>query len=233
MAAPSNFDFLQPRWRGFHAEARRVERDTLFDPLSTCFFARRTLEVAVGWMYRADKSLTLPYKDDLNARLFEPTFKTVVGPTIHVKMDLIRRLGNRAAHQGGKPLTDADALGATRDLFHIMFWLATTYAPSPNDRPDPGIAFNPALLSQPGASPVVEQTSRPIAEDPDRARGQGRRAHRRREAHRVSGRPDQGAAGRSGCREGGQRREGRHPQLRRRRPATASSICCCANPAGR
>jgi len=52
VAAPSNFDFLRPRWRGFHAEARRVERDTLFDPLSTCFFAGRTLEVAVGWMYR-------------------------------------------------------------------------------------------------------------------------------------------------------------------------------------
>jgi type I restriction enzyme R subunit len=80
VAAPSNFDFLQPRWPSFHTEARRVERDTLFDPLSTCFFARRTLEVAVSWMYRADQSLTLPYKDDLNARPFEPSFKTVAAP---------------------------------------------------------------------------------------------------------------------------------------------------------
>ncbi len=158
MAAPSNFDFLLPRWPAFHTEAKRVERDTLFDPLTTCIFARRTLEVAVSWMYQVDKSLRQPYKDDLNAHLFEPSFKALVGPTVHVKMDLIRRLGNRAAHQGGKPLTDADALGAARDLFHILYWVATTYAPTPADRPNPEVGFNQALLPKPGASPAVKQT---------------------------------------------------------------------------
>jgi len=123
VARQSNFDFLLPKWTAFHAEAKRVERDTLFDRLSAWIFGRRTIEVTIAWMYRADKSLVEPYKDDLNARIAAPAFKALVGQTIYTKMDLIRQLGNRAAHEGTKPPSGADALGVTLDLFHIMFWI--------------------------------------------------------------------------------------------------------------
>ncbi|RYG11286.1 MAG: hypothetical protein EON92_10900 [Burkholderiales bacterium] len=40
----------------------------------------------------------MPYKPDLSAFLFEPTFKVLAGPALHAKMDLICKLGNSAVH---------------------------------------------------------------------------------------------------------------------------------------
>ncbi|MDQ1536783.1 MAG: type restriction enzyme subunit, partial [Actinomycetota bacterium] len=42
----------------------------LADPPISCFYARRTLELAVAWLYAADVTLRAPYKDDLSARLY-------------------------------------------------------------------------------------------------------------------------------------------------------------------
>ncbi|MFD6860527.1 hypothetical protein ACFWCF_24705 [Rhodococcus sp. NPDC060090] len=42
-----NFDFLQAEWPQLHAEAKKAERDALFDPRTTCFYARRTVEQVV------------------------------------------------------------------------------------------------------------------------------------------------------------------------------------------
>ncbi len=47
----------------------------------------------------------------------------------------------------------ADAQGATRELFHICYWLARTYGQ--RSRPEPGLAFNPALLAKPVAAALA------------------------------------------------------------------------------
>ncbi len=44
---PSNFSFLQADWPELLAEARRAEAAALADPRTACFYARRTLELAV------------------------------------------------------------------------------------------------------------------------------------------------------------------------------------------
>ncbi len=44
----------------------------------------------------------------------------------------------------------ADAVVATRELFHIGYWLARTYGQ--RGRPDPGLAFNAGLLARPAAA---------------------------------------------------------------------------------
>ena len=44
----SNFTFLQPDWPDLLAEARRAEAAAHADPRTACFYARRTLELAVG-----------------------------------------------------------------------------------------------------------------------------------------------------------------------------------------
>ena len=61
----SNFDFLRAEWPELFGEA---ERDAFADPRISCFYARRTLELAVAWLYDADVTLRAPYKDDLSAR---------------------------------------------------------------------------------------------------------------------------------------------------------------------
>ena len=149
---PSNFAFLQPDWPDLLAEARRAEAAAHSDPRTACFYARRTLELAVAWLYEAEGgrggSLRMPYKADLSAFLFEPSFQQLVGPTVHTKMDVIRRLGNKAVHDV-RPVAAQDALNALRELFHVAFWLAQHYARRVGDRPVAGLQFRVDLLPRP------------------------------------------------------------------------------------
>ena len=148
----SNFAFLQPDWPELLAEARRAEAAALTDPRTACFYARRTLELAVVWLFQAEGgrggSLRMPYKPDLSAFLFEPSFQQLVGPDIHAKMDVVRRLGNHAVHQA-RAVPVQDAQNALRELFQVAFWLARNYARKVSDRPDVALQFRPEWLPQP------------------------------------------------------------------------------------
>ena len=92
-----NFDFLQGEWPQVYASAKNAERDALFDSRSTCFYARRTVEAAVKWLYTVN-GLDKPYKDDLSARIHDPAFQALVPGPVQTKLDLIRRAGNHAVH---------------------------------------------------------------------------------------------------------------------------------------
>lgn len=76
----SHFTFLQPpEWSFLHESATRAEGLAQGDPRGACFYARRTLELAVDWLYRHDPGLRPPYQDSLSARLHEPGFRATVG----------------------------------------------------------------------------------------------------------------------------------------------------------
>ena len=45
-------------------------------------YARRALELAVSWAFKADASLRLPYQDNLSGLIHEPTFKAVAGEAV-------------------------------------------------------------------------------------------------------------------------------------------------------
>jgi type I restriction enzyme, R subunit len=149
----SNFGFLQAEWPQLFAEGQKAEALVVPDPRTACFYARRTLELAVAWLYKSDSALKLPYQDNLSALIHEPTFKTTVGQKIFIKTKLIKDLGNLAAHSH-KPLQQLDSMTAVRELFHICFWLARTYSKA--EKPADGLTFDPTLL--PKASPVPPQT---------------------------------------------------------------------------
>lgn len=50
----------------------------------------------------------------------------MVGEALFTKARLIKDLGNLAVHSTRK-VAPADALAATRELFHFCYWLARTY----------------------------------------------------------------------------------------------------------
>ena len=153
-SAASNFGFLQPDWPDLLAEARRAEAAAHADPRTACFYARRTLELAVAWLYQAEGGrggcVRIPYKADLSAYLFEPSFQQLVGSAVHAKMDVIRRLGNKAVHDV-RPVAAQDAQSALRELFHVAFWLAQHYARRVGDRPAAGLQFRADWLPRPAA----------------------------------------------------------------------------------
>lgn len=149
----SNFAFLQPEWALLFEAASRAEGAAHGDARTSCFYARRALELAVDWLYKHDPSFHLPYQDNLSALIHEPSFRKVVGDALFTKARLIKDLGNLAVHSTRK-MQPADALSATRELFHVCYWLARTYGRTA--RPAPGLAFSSSLL--PKASGIPTQT---------------------------------------------------------------------------
>jgi type I restriction enzyme R subunit len=145
----SNFAFLQDEWPLLHESAARAESLAHADARAACFYARRTLELAVAWLYKHDRGLRLPYQDNLSALLHEPGFARVVGEAVFTKTKVIKELGNQAVHSARKVLP-ADAVVATRELFHLCYWLARTYGQ--RGRPDPGLVFDSGLLARPAAA---------------------------------------------------------------------------------
>ncbi len=143
----SNFDFVRTEWADVFDAAARGEAFVHSDARSACFYARRALELTVAWIYKHDPALKLPYQENLSALIHDPTFKQSVGPALFAKARLIKDLGNLAAHSP-KPAQQKDALHATTDLFHFLFWLARTYARG--ERPADSLAFDPALLPPDG-----------------------------------------------------------------------------------
>ncbi len=143
--ATSNFEFLAARWPELAAEAIKAERNVSADPRAGCFYARRALELAVHWMYDVDTSLRRPYKNDLSAMLFDPSFQSTIDKRIRTKMDYVRRRGNAAVHDR-RPITHDVAIGVVRELFHIMFWIARTYSRNPADAPPATLAFDDTAI---------------------------------------------------------------------------------------
>ncbi|WP_299345474.1 DEAD/DEAH box helicase family protein [uncultured Pseudoxanthomonas sp.] len=139
----SNFSFLRPEWGFLHEAAHRAELAVHSDPRTACFYARRSLELAVSWLYAHDKAFKPPYQDNLSALIFEPSFRQQVGNALFTKAKLIKDLGNMAVHSQKKVL-ESDAIAATRELFHFCFWLARQYGRT--DRPDPGLTFSLAQI---------------------------------------------------------------------------------------
>jgi type I restriction enzyme R subunit len=150
-----NFGFLLPEWALVHDSASRAESLVHADPRASCFYARRTLELAVSWLYKHDTSLRLPYQDHLSALIHESTFRQTVGDAVFNKARVIKDLGNLAVHNQ-RPVRQFDALTATKELFHVCYWLAHTY--STGAKPAAGLAFDPASVPKPEAAPKKNQT---------------------------------------------------------------------------
>ena len=161
-SAASNFAFLEGEWPLLFTEARRAESNVYPDPRAACFYARRTLEMALHWVYKTDATLKLPYQDNLSALLHEPTFVKLAGPTIHTKTVFLNKIGNQAVHES-RAISGTDAFNAVRELFHVTYWLARTYGQrtAPPSLELRGglrgeLRFNGDLL--PKSSPVPPQT---------------------------------------------------------------------------
>jgi len=149
----SQFSFLRAEWAPAFAAAAKAEAAVHSDPRTACFYARRTLEMAVAWVYKHDAALKLPYQDNLSALIHEPSFKATAGEAVFNKARVINTLGNRAVH-GHHPVPMNDALVAVRELFHVTYWLARTYGRVA--KPEPGLAFDPTAL--PKAAPAPKQS---------------------------------------------------------------------------
>jgi type I restriction enzyme R subunit len=141
----SNFAFLAAEFPAVHEAAVEAERQAGVSPTAAAFFAGKAVEVAVKWAFRSDPDLKLPYQDNIAALLHEPSFRRAAGEAVFAKARYINTLRNRAVHEE-KTISSGDAGGAVKELFHVCFWLARTYARK--SKPVDGLAFDASALSR-------------------------------------------------------------------------------------
>src|SRR6476619_1487311 len=123
----TNFAFLTKEWPELYRSSLEAEKTVFSSPRTACFYARRTLEQAVSWLYNNDSYLQKPYSDNLGALIHEQTFKDNLSPNLFPKLLTIQKVGNLAVHSK-KQISDYDSLHIVKELFHFLFWLYKMYS---------------------------------------------------------------------------------------------------------
>ncbi len=124
----TNFDFLlaDPQFTTFADVAVSAEKILHIDPAACVLNCRRAMEFGVKWMYSVDGALSAPSQGNLVSLINAGDFRDIVGLDIWRRMDLIRRLGNAAAHTG-KKLTEAQAELCLENLYIFLDFVACCY----------------------------------------------------------------------------------------------------------
>jgi len=111
----SNFTFLTPNWPDLYATAFEAEQNVNSAPRTSCFYTRRSLEIAVRWLYANDLYLKKPYSDNLAALIHEPTFRENLEPCLFPKILTIQKIGNLAVHSD-KQISNSYSIRALKEM---------------------------------------------------------------------------------------------------------------------
>ena len=141
----TNFDFIksEPKFEAFSDIAVSAEKIMPIDYASSALTCRRAMEFAIKWMYSVDSSLVMPWDDKLVSLMNTDEFRGIVDADLLLRMDYIRKLGNKAAHSG-KKITREQVVLSLENLYYFMDFVAYCYA----DHYEEG-TFDPKLLEQP------------------------------------------------------------------------------------
>lgn len=138
----NNFEFLKNEWFDIYELAKEAESCIWSKPVYACLTNRKALEKAVIWMYKNDADLIMPYDTSLNSLIHEDSFVRVLLPVLVPKINIVKKLGNIAAHEN-KKLSNQDALQSSWELFYFLYWLYMTYS---IDEPIKGLKFDPTII---------------------------------------------------------------------------------------
>ena len=124
----SNFSYLstRPAYSLFANSAIEAEKVFSTSPAMCAVGCRKALELAVKWVYAADKTITMPYKDNLQSLLHEPSFRFAVDRNVWSVLPSIVKAGNLAVHTGHS-VSAADAVFSLRGLFDFIQWVDYCY----------------------------------------------------------------------------------------------------------
>ena len=151
----TNFDYLkqESKFNSFSDVAIAAERIINIDIESSVINCRRAMEFAIKWMYSVDKSLEMPYQDSLASLMSTDDFHHIVDDSLWKRLDLIRKIGNRAAHNGKKVSMDEAKL-CLQNLFIFLDYVAYCYADEYEER-----EFNVELLQNQKEFVVLQKSS--------------------------------------------------------------------------
>lgn len=131
----SNFEFLKEKkeYALFASAAIEAEKVYASAPAMCAVGSRKALELAVKWVYSADNTMQMPYKDNLQALIHEPTFRFAVDYNTWGKLPFIIKLGNLAVHTE-RSVQASDALASLQGLFEFIQWVDYCYGSDYEER---------------------------------------------------------------------------------------------------
>lgn len=131
----ANFQFLQRQkeYSLFAAACIEAERALATSPAIAAIGCRKALELAVKWVYSADNTISMPYRDNLQALIHEPSFKFALDKKTWTKLPYIIKLGNHAVHTN-KEINRGDAVLSLSSLFEFIQWIDYCYGSSYAER---------------------------------------------------------------------------------------------------
>jgi len=123
-----NFKFLKDitEYSLFSSAAIEAEKVYTSAPAMCAVGCRKALELAVKWVYSADSNMLMPYRDNLQSLIHEPSFRFEVDQQTWVKLPFIVKLGNIAVHTE-KTISNSDVLFALKGLFEFIQWIDYCY----------------------------------------------------------------------------------------------------------
>ena len=138
----TNFSFLKEKttYALFAPACIEAERIFAASPAMCAVGCRKALELAVKWVYAADTSMEMPYRDNLQSLLHEPSFRFAVDRNTWGKLPFIAKLGNEAVHTGHN-IQKGDALLCLQSLFEFVQWIDYCYGIAYQER-----KFDPARI---------------------------------------------------------------------------------------
>ena len=131
----ANFEFLQGQteYTLFSTSCIEAERVLATSPAMAAVGSRKAFELAVKWVYSADNTITMPYKDNLQALIHEPSFKFAMDNQTWGKLPYIIKLGNLAVHTE-KAISRSDAILSISSLFEFVQWIDYCYGVNYKER---------------------------------------------------------------------------------------------------
>lgn len=131
----SNFKFLQDKKEYALFASAAIEAEKIYhSSFAMCAVGcRKALELAVKWVYSADNSMQMPYKDNLQSLIHEPAFRFALEHNTWVKLRYIIKLGNSAVHTG-RSIQAGDVLVSMRGLFEFIEWIDYCYGADYKER---------------------------------------------------------------------------------------------------
>ena len=117
----------------FAPAAIEAEKVYTSAPAMCAVGCRKALELAVKWVYSADNTMQMPYKDNLQSLIHEPTFRFAVDYNTWGKLPFIIKLGNLAVHTE-RSVQASDALASLQGLFEFIQWVDYCYGTDYEER---------------------------------------------------------------------------------------------------
>ncbi|MBU3103921.1 DEAD/DEAH box helicase family protein [Clostridium gasigenes] len=125
----SNFEFLKGKknFTSFNTACIEAEKSILVSPSTCATMTRRSLELAVKWLYSNDSELVLPYQDNISTLIHNNSFVELIDYEMLHLLKYVVKLGNVSVHTNAN-INRSEAILSLHNLHQFVSWIDYCYS---------------------------------------------------------------------------------------------------------